>query len=100
MCAIASLEIVMLPSGDESVCPASTTVFDHGTGATVAPGRASDGFGDLAGLEAARADVRARRLPVEHDADALEVRVEAALGGDHRVAPVISEAGLLPTDCA
>src|SRR5689334_21825802 len=57
-------------------------------------------LGDLAALEAACADVGARRLPVEHDADALQVRVEAALRGDHRVAPVVTEARLLPADGA
>src|SRR5438105_6329654 len=55
---------------------------------------------DLAGLEAARADVGARRGAVELDADALEVRVEAPLRGHHRVAPVVTEAGLLAADCA
>src|SRR3954454_10718837 len=55
---------------------------------------------DLAGLEAARADVRSRRLAAEHDADALEVRLEAPLRGHHRVAPVVTEAGLLAADCA
>jgi hypothetical protein len=59
-----------------------------------------DGFDDLAGLEAARADVRPLRLALEQDADALEVRVEAAPRGDHRMAPVVAETGLLPTDCA
>ena len=57
-------------------------------------------FLDFAGLQAARANIRPLRLPVQKHADALEVRVEAALGGDHRVAPVVAEAGLLPTDCA
>src|SRR6516164_3081314 len=59
-----------------------------------------EGLLDLAGLEAARADVGARRLALDQDADALEVRLEAPLRGDHRVAPVVTEAGLLPTDCA
>src|SRR5205085_5037379 len=55
---------------------------------------------DLAGLEAARADVRARRLPGDEHADALEVRLEAPLGRHHRVAPVVAEAGLLTADRA
>src|SRR5580765_7462983 len=59
-----------------------------------------DGLLNLVALEAARADIRARRLAVEQDADALEVRVEAPLRGNHRVAPVVAEAGLLPADCA
>src|SRR3954462_3487450 len=59
-----------------------------------------DGLLDLAGLEAARADVRARRLPAEQDADALEVRVEAAPGRHHRVAPAVPEGRLLPANCA
>jgi hypothetical protein len=55
---------------------------------------------DLAGLEAARADVRPHRLPGDQYADALEVRLEAPLRRDHRVAPVVTEARLLATDCA
>src|SRR6185312_3365448 len=55
---------------------------------------------DLAGLEAARADVGARRLALDQDADALEVRLEAPLRGHHRVTPVVTEAGFLPAACA
>src|SRR5436305_15159240 len=62
--------------------------------------RRLDGLLDLAGFEAARADVGARGLALEQDADALEVRVEAALRGDHRMAPVVTEAGLLPANGA
>src|SRR5215210_2485977 len=62
--------------------------------------RGLDGLLDLVALEAARADVRPRRLALQHDADALEVRVEAPLRGHHRVAPVVAEAGLLPADRA
>src|SRR5262249_32555236 len=46
------------------------------------PPVASDGLYDLAGLEAAGADVVTRGLAVEHEPDALQVRVEAALRGD------------------
>src|SRR3954452_24877937 len=60
----------------------------------------SDRLLNLAALEAACAAVRPLRLSAQENADALEVRVEAALRGDHRVAPVVPEAGLLPADCA
>src|SRR5664279_534640 len=97
MCAIASLEIVIRPSSDESVCSASTDDLDR-QGSTVVAVATLDGFLDLAGLEAARADVGALGRAVHEDPDLLEVRVEAALGGDHRVASVLAETGLLPTD--
>src|SRR5260370_1763556 len=64
------------------------------------PGRGSDGLLDLAGLEALRAHVGALRLALEVHANPLEVRVEAPLRGDHRMAPVITETRLLSTDCA
>src|SRR5580765_7368064 len=60
----------------------------------------SDGLLHRAALEAAGADVCPGRLPLQENADALEVRVEAALRGHHGVAPVVTEAGLLPADCA
>src|SRR4051794_5035085 len=44
------------------------------------------GLGDLAGLEAAGADVGAEGAAVLLDPNLLEVRIEAALGGDHRMA--------------
>ena len=53
---------------------------------------------DLAGLQAARADVGTLRRPADDDADALEVGIETPLRGDHRMAPVIAEPGLLPAD--
>jgi len=56
------------------------------------------GFLDLVALEAAGADVSARRLAVEEYPDALQVWVEAALCSDHRVASVVPETRLLPTD--
>src|SRR4051794_1025833 len=46
-----------------------------------ADGAASGGLGDLAGLEAASTDVFAPRGPPHVDADLLEVRLEAPLGG-------------------
>src|SRR5512133_1780253 len=61
--------------------------------------RRLDGLLDLAALEAACADVRARRLAAEEHADALEIRVEATLGRHQRVAPVVAERRLLPADC-
>lgn len=48
--------------------------------------KGSDGLDDLAGLDAARADVLAARGLALKDADLLQVRVEATLGRDHRVA--------------
>src|SRR3954447_8263392 len=53
------------------------------------------GLGDLAGLQAARADVRALRCTVFDDAHLLEIRVEAALGGHHRVRAALPEGGAL-----
>src|SRR4051794_14916059 len=57
-------------------------------------------FGDFVALEAASADVRAGRRALEEHTDPLEVGVEAALRGHHRVRAMVAEAGLLPTDCA
>src|SRR5256885_13505022 len=59
-----------------------------------------DGLLDLAGLEALRAHVGTLRLALQEDAHSLEIRVEAPLRGDHRMAPVVAETGLLSTDCA
>src|SRR3954451_13419404 len=63
-------------------------------------GGGSDGLLDLAGLEASRAHICTLCLALQEHADALEVRVEAPLRRDHRVAPVVAETGLLATDCA
>src|ERR1700730_242279 len=63
-------------------------------------GRGLDGLLDLAGFEALRANVCTLRLALQEDAHPLEVRIEAPLCCDHRMAPVIPEAGLLSTDCA
>src|ERR1044072_5532289 len=52
---------------------------------------ASGGLLDLAGLEAAGANVGAQGAAVFLDPDFLEVRIEAALGGDHRVASGVAE---------
>src|SRR5579884_1150906 len=60
----------------------------------------SDGLGDPAALQAAGAHVGPGRRPLEQDADPLEVGVEAALRGDHRVRAVVPERGLLAADCA
>src|SRR5919204_2556058 len=91
ICAIAAGAIVIRPSGEV------TSI------SRVRRARARawllDGLENLAALEAARADVGARRLPVQEHADALEVRVEAALRGHHRMAPVVTETRLLPADC-
>src|SRR5215207_11148854 len=59
-----------------------------------------ESLGDLAGLEAACADVRALGLAAQVDANALEVRLEPSLRRHHRVAAAVPERGLLPADCA
>src|SRR4051794_38316642 len=100
MRAIASLEIVICPSGDASACSASIGPLGRAAGAEGCARRALNGLLDLAGLEAARADVGAGGLALQEHADALEIRVEAPLRGDHRMAPVVTETGLLPADCA
>src|SRR5690348_2338548 len=46
----------------------------------------------LAALEAAGADVGAANDAVHQDAHALEIRIEAAARGHHRVASVVAEA--------
>jgi hypothetical protein len=58
-------------------------------------GLASDVLQDLAGLQATRADVLAPGGAPDVDADLLQVRVEAALGGHHRVAAAVPERGAL-----
>src|SRR4051812_33414399 len=50
-----------------------------------------DGLGDLAGLQAARADVHAARSVGHEDPYLLEVRIEAQLGGHHRMASAVAE---------
>src|ERR671936_1344120 len=98
MYAITPLEIVILPNGEARGSAASTPVRRR---------RASprllallERLGYAAALEAARADVRPRRLAVEQHAYALEIRVEATLRRHHRVATVVAERRLLPTDGA
>ena len=59
-----------------------------------------DRFGDLAGLETTCAHVVPGRLAVEDEPDALQVRVEPPLRGDHRVRPAVPGRRPLPTDCA
>ncbi len=55
------------------------------------PTGGSGGFRDLAGLEAARADVLAPGSAPDVDADLLEVRVEAALRRNHGMAAAVPE---------
>src|SRR5581483_12058742 len=55
----------------------------------------SQGFGDLAGLQAPRAHVDPARRPVVVDPDPLEVRVKPPPGGHHRVATAVAERGAL-----
>src|SRR5688572_31282417 len=71
----------------------------RGGASTTAP-TSADLLLDLSGLDAARADVQALRRAVDHDADALDVRVPPALGAAVRVADVHAEAGVLPADLA
>src|SRR6266480_4389811 len=98
MRAITSLEIVIRPSGDESACPASTTVSTtaarSGLRGEQSDGTELDGFLDLAGFQTTRAHIGTGRLAVQEDPNALEVGVEAPLRGDHRMAPVVTETGL------
>ena len=54
---------------------------------------------DGAGAEAARADVRALRVPSMRTRTRWTIRVEAPLRGHHRVAPAVAERRLLPADC-
>src|SRR4051794_38964309 len=50
-----------------------------------------DVFGDFAGFEAAGADVFAAGCATHVDANLLEVCIEAALRGDHRVGAAVPE---------
>src|SRR5690242_17039484 len=52
-------------------------------------------LGDLVGLQTASADVGAERATVLLDPDLLQVRLEAALRRDHRVAAGLAEGRLL-----
>src|SRR5918996_1444577 len=67
---------------------------------TLEIGAVLDGLDDFATFEAAGADVGASRFPVEEDADALEVRLEAPFRRHHRVAAMVSERRLFAADCA
>jgi hypothetical protein len=92
---------------DETGVGHETTVSARAAGATrwradgaggEAAGRpGSDGLADLAGLQAARADVHAPGCRTDEDADLLQVRVEAPLRRAHRVAAVLTESGTAPT---
>src|SRR6266404_3282859 len=94
MRSIAAFAIVIRPRWEDDA--ACTSGYDDPRALRVA----SDGLGDFAGLETTRAHIGARRLAVDDGADVLEVRVEAPLRGDHGVAPVVPEPGLLPADGA
>src|SRR5579885_863417 len=95
MCSIAAFAIVILPRlGVETACTPVDLTTERRAGLRL------DGFLDLAGLEAARADVGPGGLPVDDGPDVLQVRVEAPLRGDHGVAPVVPEARLLPANGA
>src|SRR4051794_10175652 len=75
-----------------------TSGFLHLSGKRTADGRPGLGrLEDLAGLEAAGADVLAARRAADVDAHLLEVRVEASLGRDHRVAAAMAERRTLST---
>src|SRR5215216_3092447 len=54
-----------------------------------------DGFLHFSGLEAPGADVGALGDTIHQDAHLLEVRVEPAARGHHRMAPVVPERGFL-----
>src|SRR3990170_8273227 len=60
----------------------------------------SDGALDLAGFQAARADVQALRGTVHQRADALHVRVPAPRGPAVGVGDLLAEERLLPADVA
>ena len=60
----------------------------------------SAGLCDLAGLQAARADVDTTRRARVVDADALKVGIETAIGGNHRVAAAVAEGRTLRADVA
>src|SRR3954447_7814516 len=66
-----------------------------GTAGARAP-RALQRLRDLAGLQAARADVDPARRLADHDPDLLEVRVEPPPRRHHRVAAAVSQGGALP----
>src|SRR5436309_1802261 len=90
MCAIAAFAIVIRPSWE--VDTACTSGLDDPPTLRVAA--SLDGFLDFAGLEAASADIRPRRLPVQDHADVLEVRVVAArLREGHRAERQLERAG-------
>src|SRR3990170_2478672 len=60
----------------------------------------SDGALDLAGLQAARADVEPLRGTIHESADALHVRVPPPRGPAVRVGDLLAEERLLPADVA
>ena len=66
-----------------------------GPGFSGAPWARLSGFDDLAGFQAAGADIHATRRSVIVDPHALEVRLKPPLGGHHRVATVVPESRAL-----
>ena len=91
MCSIAAFAIVIRPRGEEDTA-CTSGLDDPRTLRVAAP---LDGFLDFAGLEAARADVHATRRAAVVDPYALEIRIKAAIGGNHRVAAGVAEGGTL-----
>src|SRR5689334_5513876 len=63
-------------------------------------GRSADALGDLAGLDAAGADVQALRGAVDDGPDLLDVGVPPTLGATVRVADVHPEGRVLPAHLA
>src|SRR6188472_1011048 len=61
----------------------------------IIPPKRLRGLDDLVGLQTARADVDATGAPAIVDPHLLQVGVETAPGGDHRVAPGVPERGPL-----
>jgi hypothetical protein len=60
-------------------------------GPSTQPRPESGGLGDLVGLQATRADIRAQGAAVLLNPHLLQVRIEAPLSGDHRVASGLAE---------
>src|SRR5207302_4266081 len=62
--------------------------------------RALAGPGDLAGVDAGRADVHPLAVPADQGVDRLDVRVPAPVGPAVGVAELLGEVRLLPADLA
>src|SRR3954453_6449946 len=78
----------------------SATVAGPAADSARASAAGLDGLGDLAGLEAPRADIHATRGLADEDPDLLQVRIEAPLGGAHGVAAALTESGTAPAAVA